>query len=83
MPHPDIAEEPSGPATVETYTVVYGRDGAPAQGIVIGRLDDGQRFIANTPADQSLFETMVSRGVHRREGHGPPRASSGTNVFAP
>ncbi len=42
-----------GWAVVETYTVVYGRDGART-GIVIGRLEaDGRRFIARQ-ADQDL-----------------------------
>jgi acetyl-CoA C-acetyltransferase len=83
MPHPDIAEVPNGPATIETYTVVYGRDGTPAQGIVIGRLEYGQRFIANTPADESLFETMVSEEFIGAKGAVRHDESSGTNVFAP
>jgi acetyl-CoA C-acetyltransferase len=60
-PRPETAREPSGPSTVETYTVVHDRDGAPALGIVVGRLEDGRRFIANTPADRSLFEDMERR----------------------
>jgi acetyl-CoA C-acetyltransferase len=83
MAHPAVVEEPDGRATVETYTVVYGRDGAPAQGLVIGRLDDSRRFIANTPVDQSLFETMVSQEFIGTKGSVRHDASSGTNVFAP
>jgi acetyl-CoA C-acetyltransferase len=83
MPHPDVVEEPDGAATVETYTVVYGRDGAPAQGIVIGRLDDSRRFIANTPVDQSLFESMVSQEFIGTKGTVRHDASTGTNVFGP
>ncbi|GIF20075.1 acetyl-CoA acetyltransferase [Actinoplanes tereljensis] len=44
------AEEADGPATIETYTVKYGREGR-RRGIVIGRLDDGRRFVAKGPAD--------------------------------
>jgi acetyl-CoA C-acetyltransferase len=83
MPHPELVKEPSGPATVETYTVVYGRDGEPAQGIVVGRLNDDRRFIANTPADQSLFETMVSHEFIGTKGKVFHDESAGTNVFAP
>ncbi|MEQ9315026.1 MAG: acetyl-CoA acetyltransferase [Henriciella sp.] len=35
--------------TVETYTVVHGRDG-PAQGIIFGKTDSGSRFIAKASA---------------------------------
>ena len=58
--HPALATEPSGPATIETCTVAYDRDGAPMRGIVIGRLDDGRRFLANTPGDRALLEGLVS-----------------------
>jgi hypothetical protein len=36
LPHPEIVEKPQGPATIETYTVVHGREGV-RMGIVIGR----------------------------------------------
>ncbi len=81
LPHPPVAEEPAGRATVETYTVAHGRDGAPERGTVIGRLADGHRFLAVTPRDRALLEAMerceqVGRaGTVRREGQ--------LNVFAP
>jgi acetyl-CoA C-acetyltransferase len=40
-------EEAPTEGTLETYTVVHGRDG-PAQAIAFCRTDDGKRFIANT-----------------------------------
>lgn len=76
-----LADEISGPASVETYTVVYGRDGAPEQGIVVGRHRDGQRFLANTPADRGLLEDLVAQ-----EGVGRPGRVSRVrdrNVFDP
>ncbi|MGH2796056.1 MAG: acetyl-CoA acetyltransferase [Actinomycetota bacterium] len=48
---PSFVEDANGSGSIETYTVEYGRDGEPATGIVIGRLDGGGRFIANTRAD--------------------------------
>ena len=43
---PVQAQHADGWATIETYTVTYGRDGTRA-GIVVGRLDgDGRRFVA-------------------------------------
>jgi acetyl-CoA C-acetyltransferase len=45
---PVIVEEPKGEATVETFTVEFDRAGVAARGFVVGRLDDGRRFVANT-----------------------------------
>jgi len=50
---------PSGPATVETYTVTYDRNNLPSAGIVIGKEDNGKRFAAFTPHDPSLFSAMI------------------------
>lgn len=67
--------EANGSATVETYTIVHGRDGAPSQGIVIGRLtESNERFLANTPADPELLsdlekiELIGTSGTVRHEG---------------
>jgi len=83
MPHPELVAAADGPATVETYTVSYDREGAPQLGIVIGRLDDGRRFIANVPADdRALLESMTERefvGARGAVGHD---ASTGINRFS-
>lgn len=82
MPHPALVAEADGPATVETYTVVYGREG-PQQGIVIGRLEDGRRFIANTPAgDVALLESMTRREFIGERGAVRHDAATGTNTFS-
>ncbi|CAA0090207.1 Uncharacterised protein [Zhongshania aliphaticivorans] len=49
-PEVDVVIEANGIATIETYTLVYKR-GVPNLGIVVGRLEDGRRFLANTAAD--------------------------------
>lgn len=43
----------TGPATVETFTVVADRDGAPAHGSVIGRTADGVRVFGRVPGDDA------------------------------
>lgn len=48
----------AGRGTVETFTVVHDRDGFPARGIVLGRYDDGARFLANTPSEPDLLRQM-------------------------
>ncbi len=82
QPHPQLVEEAEGPATVETYTVAYGRDG-PERGIVIGRLEDGRRFLANTPPDGALLQTMTEREFVGAKGATRHDPGTGTNVFAP
>jgi acetyl-CoA C-acetyltransferase len=81
LPHPEIAEEPAGPAVVETYTVAHGRDGAPERGIVVGRLADGRRFLAVAPADRALLEAMEREEQVGRAG--TVRPGRPANVFDP
>jgi acetyl-CoA C-acetyltransferase len=55
----ELISEAKGSATVETYTVMHGRDGRPESGIIVGRLvETGQRFLANTPSDPDLLEGL-------------------------
>jgi acetyl-CoA C-acetyltransferase len=82
MPHPQLVEEADGPATVETYTVAYGREGAE-RGVVIGRLENGHRFLANTPPDRELFESMTQREFVGAKGAVRHDAAAGINVFSP
>lgn len=42
-----------GAASVETFTVVYGRDGQPSQGIVIARTPAGERLMARVAASDA------------------------------
>lgn len=45
-PVPPLTNDYAGPATLETFTIVYGRDGQPQFGVVIARTPDGQRLMA-------------------------------------
>ncbi len=56
-----VHPEASGPGVIEAYTVQYDREGAPTRGIVLGRTDDGRRFLANTPDGVNFLETFVAR----------------------
>jgi acetyl-CoA C-acetyltransferase len=78
----EVREAASGPAVVETYTVLYGRDGAPERGIVLGRLDDdGARFVANTPDDRDALEHFVA--VENVGRPGKVHHRNGINCFEP
>ncbi|MGH7823467.1 MAG: acetyl-CoA acetyltransferase, partial [Candidatus Binatia bacterium] len=67
----------------ETYTVVHGRDGAPSAAIIIGRLDDQRRFIANTPPDRSLLEEMERREMIGERGRVRADPAGGANLWQP
>lgn len=81
-PKPALTESPSGDATVETYTVVFDRDGAPEQGIIIARTSAEERFIANAPADRATLEAMTKRETVGARGRVSP-AADGRNIFEP
>ncbi|MEE9609021.1 MAG: acetyl-CoA acetyltransferase [Myxococcota bacterium] len=76
-----IVDEANGRGRVETYTVVFDREGAPARGIVLGRLEDGGRFLANTPDDRALLEALVAKEAVGRVGAVTHR--DGANLFDP
>jgi len=48
---------------------VYDREGAPETGIVVGRLDTGERFLAHTPTDRALLENFAANEQVGRAGH--------------
>jgi acetyl-CoA C-acetyltransferase len=78
--HPAFTETPQGSATVETYTVMHGRGGME-RGLVIGRLDDGTRFIAETPSDEQTLLQMMDREMIGTSG--TVSSADGKNVFVP
>ena len=67
VPHPRFQALADGPASVETWTVVHDAQ-SPTGAIVIGRLADGARFLANTPLDAALLAEMQARDQIGRAG---------------
>ncbi|MBI1884725.1 MAG: hypothetical protein HYS09_00115 [Chloroflexi bacterium] len=64
------------------YTVAFGRDGQPEQGIVIGRLDGGLRFLANVEDDRELLLEMCGREFVGERGRVRHEAARGKNFFS-
>lgn len=77
---PEVVEDASGAASIETYTVIHDRKG-PSYSILFGRLEDGRRFIANTPDDPALLRDMTEHDYVGAAGHVTATASG--NVFRP
>jgi acetyl-CoA C-acetyltransferase len=76
---PGTTEHASGPATIETYTVMHDRKG-PSYAILFGRLDaDNTRFIANTPDDPALLQEMTQKDFIGAKG--TVKTVDGKNVF--
>ena len=62
LPAPVFAFQADGWATIETYTVVYGKE-APQTGVVVGRLvETGERFLACTKdGDMETLQQLIDR----------------------
>jgi acetyl-CoA C-acetyltransferase len=81
LPKAILVMKPSGPATIETYTVMHGKMG-PEFGVLFGRLKEtGERFIANTPSDRRTLDDLQERDSLGR--HGVVQSQAGRNVFVP
>jgi acetyl-CoA C-acetyltransferase len=48
LEHPRLEEEPSGPGTIEGYTVPFRRDGQPERVLALVRLDPARRTLVNS-----------------------------------
>ena len=57
-PVPEFSTTGVGDAKLETFTVIYDRDGAPSHGAAIARLDSGQRVLARVPGAE---EAAIAR----------------------
>lgn len=79
MPHPELVVAANGRGVIETYTVIHDRDSTPMRGIVIGRLEDGRRFLANTRGDRAVLEELMAREAIGRRG--TVTAAAGGNTF--
>jgi acetyl-CoA C-acetyltransferase len=72
------AADPAGPATLESFTVTYDRNG-PAKGIIIALNQNGERIIANTENNAAIFERLTSQDMIGCDGR--VRCNDGQNLF--
>lgn len=71
LPTRDLCEDPDDDVTVEAWTVMHDRDGAPQTGILAGLLDDGRRAWGTT-SDADQLEAMVAEEIGGRRVHVHP-----------
>ena len=62
---PELADLVDGSGTIETYTVVHGREG-PTYAVAIGTLPDGRRFIARSEDAATLAAMEASDPLGRQ-----------------
>lgn len=81
-PAPALVDDAEGAATVESYTVIHDREGAPERAVVVGRLEGGERFLADAPPERALLEALEREEAVGRRGRVGP-GPEGRPRFAP
>lgn len=59
---PPLVEDYEGSGAIETYTVLYARDGAPRFGVVLARTPAGTRFLARVEAEDTESIAFLTNG---------------------
>lgn len=60
---PPLDPDYAGPATIETYTVFYARDGAPRAGVVVARNAAGARLLAAVAGEDATTIAFLTDGA--------------------
>ena len=71
---PETQEGYTGPATVETYSVLYDRDGSVDRGVVVARTPHGTRTLAAIPGEDTALVAFFT------DGKVEPVGTSGTII---
>ena len=77
---PVLDEEYTGPARVESYTVFYGRDGAPRGGVVVAQTPEGARTLAHVDVADAAMIAFLTDGACEpvgSSGRVEPRGEAG------
>jgi len=76
---PPLIDQASGDAVVETYTLFHDRSGQPIDAVIIGRLDNGARFLAKIAQDKDLLAAMMENEFIGAKGR--VNFKDGFNIF--
>ncbi|MFT5573330.1 MAG: acetyl-CoA C-acetyltransferase [Cryomorphaceae bacterium] len=66
---PEFIEQAQGPAQLETFTVIHDKMGNPKKGIMFGRLDNQQRFLAEVAGGVQALESLMNNDDFTIRGH--------------
>jgi len=78
-PRMTVAANPTGNATIESWTVGFSREG-PKRSIVIARNDAGERIVANTESDGGTLERLIAADPIGQRGK--VHVQDGINILA-
>ncbi|KQT34771.1 acetyl-CoA acetyltransferase [Sphingomonas sp. Leaf412] len=62
-PVPPLVKDYAGPATIESYTLFYARDGSPTKGVVVARTPAGERTLAKVAGDDADLIAFLTDGA--------------------
>ena len=82
LPHPEIVETPEGRGTIEAYTVIHDREDYRG-GVVIGRDEQGRRFVAVTPNEPAVLKSLETAEGVGRTGVVSRHPDGKRNLFVP
>lgn len=77
---PDLVKDYAGPATIETYTVFYGRDGSARAGVIVARTPAGQRTLAKVTRDDAETIAWLTSGEAEPVGSVGEIAAAGDDM---
>lgn len=60
---PALVQDYAGAATIESYTIFYGRDGSPKAGVVVARTPDGARTLAHVDVADAAMLAYLTDGT--------------------
>lgn len=73
-PSVPIDDEREGPARIETYSLLYARDGSPEGGVILARRSDDTRVIAKVDGTDAALVALLTDGTREPVGmHGIAR----------
>jgi acetyl-CoA C-acetyltransferase len=81
LKRPCVVEEATGRAVVETYSIFHDSAGEPINAVIIGRLDDGTRFLAKCVNNPSVLHAMMKQEFIGTRGR--VRTIDDFNIFEP
>ncbi|NIJ38555.1 acetyl-CoA C-acetyltransferase [Sphingopyxis panaciterrae] len=67
-PVPELAQDYAGAATIESYTIFYGRDGNPKAGVVVARTPEGARTLAHIDVGDAAMLGFLTDGSQEPVG---------------
>ena len=76
---PKVIEDADGNGEIETYTIFHDRNSRPTDAVIIGKLDDGSRFLAKPEPNAGILEAMMNQEFIGRIGR--VRSKGGFNFF--